>query len=89
MDEAQTKEELRPVKKQLVSVCVFCWLFSLCSWGLSKKLLKGTTDSLSREEKVTHLKDSLAAIGSRIETVVAEHAARGESAEKWRKHLWM
>ncbi|KAG9094891.1 hypothetical protein FRC06_010361 [Ceratobasidium sp. 370] len=70
MDEAQTKEELRPVKKQL-------------------KLLKGTTDSLSREEKVTHLKDSLAAIGARIETVVAEHAARGESAEKWRKHLWI
>ncbi|QRW21501.1 chromodomain-helicase-DNA-binding protein 1 [Rhizoctonia solani] len=70
MDEAQTKEELRPVKKQL-------------------KLLKGTTDSLSREEKVTHLKDSLAAIGSRIETVVAEHAARGENAEKWRKHLWI
>ncbi|KAG8767337.1 hypothetical protein FRC12_006308 [Ceratobasidium sp. 428] len=70
MDEAQTKEELRPVKKQL-------------------KLLKGTTDSLSREEKVTHLKDSLAAIGARIEAVVAEHAARGESAEKWRKHLWI
>ncbi|CCO27131.1 chromodomain-helicase-DNA-binding protein 1 [Rhizoctonia solani AG-1 IB] len=70
MDEAQTKEELRPVKKQL-------------------KLLKGTTDSLSREEKVTHLKDSLAAIGARIEAVVAEHAARGENAEKWRKHLWI
>ncbi|CAE6414800.1 unnamed protein product [Rhizoctonia solani] len=70
MDEAQTKEELRPVKKQL-------------------KLLKGTTDSLSREEKVTHLKDSLAAIGARIEAVVAEHAARGENPEKWRKHLWI
>ncbi|KAF8325229.1 SNF2 family N-terminal domain-containing protein [Cantharellus anzutake] len=70
MDEAQTKEELRPVKKQL-------------------KNLKAPTESLSREAKVALLKDSLSAIGARIETVVAQKNAKGEDGEKWRKHLWI
>jgi len=70
MDEAQTKEELRPVKKQL-------------------KNLKAPTESLSREAKVALLKDSLSAIGARIETVVAQKNAKGDDGEKWRKHLWI
>jgi len=70
MDEAQTKEELRPVKKQL-------------------KNLKAPTESLTREAKVAMLKDSLSAIGARIEAVVAAKNAKGDDGEKWRKHLWI
>jgi chromodomain-helicase-DNA-binding protein 1 len=35
------------------------------------------------------LKDSLSAIGARIEAVVAAKNAKGDDGEKWRKHLWM
>ncbi|KAH7108397.1 transcription regulator [Auriculariales sp. MPI-PUGE-AT-0066] len=70
MDEAQTKDALRPVKKHL-------------------KNLKLTTNDMPREEKVTVLKDALAAIGSQIEDVLATKQAMGEDPEKWRKHLWM
>lgn len=48
MDEADCKEILRPVKREL-------------------KRLKMSTDHMSREEKVAHLKACLSAIGSRIE----------------------
>jgi len=56
---------------------------------LSQKNLKAPTESLSREAKVALLKDSLSAIGARIETVVAQKNAKGDDGEKWRKHLWM
>ncbi|KAL0956394.1 hypothetical protein HGRIS_002541 [Hohenbuehelia grisea] len=69
MDESVTKEELRPVKKQL-------------------KQLKLSGDDMPRDEKVAILKDSLAAIGRRIEAVLATKAAAGEDRERWRRHLW-
>ncbi|KZT08349.1 transcription regulator [Laetiporus sulphureus 93-53] len=69
MDEAATKEELRPVKKQL-------------------KNLKLSGGDMPRDEKVTILKESLAAIGKRIELVLAQKEAVGEDRDKWRRHLW-
>ncbi|THH26417.1 hypothetical protein EUX98_g7773 [Antrodiella citrinella] len=69
MDEASTKEELRPVKKQL-------------------KNLKLSGGDMPREEKVAILKESLAAIGKRIEHVLTVRAAAGEDRERWRRHLW-
>lgn len=69
MDEGATKEELRPVKKQL-------------------KDLKLSGDDMPREKKVAILKDSLGAIGRRIDFVVKQKKAAGEDAEKWKKHLW-
>ncbi|EKM80694.1 hypothetical protein AGABI1DRAFT_37749 [Agaricus bisporus var. burnettii JB137-S8] len=69
MDEAATKEELRPVKKQL-------------------KQLKLSGEDMPREDKVAILKDSLAAIGRRIEVVLQTKASAGEDIERWRRHLW-
>ncbi|CAK5281780.1 unnamed protein product [Mycena citricolor] len=69
MDEASTKEELRPVKKQL-------------------KQLKLSGEEMPRDDKVAILKDSLAAIGRRIEAVLATKEAAGEDRERWRRHLW-
>ena len=69
MDEASTKEELRPVKKQL-------------------KQLKLSGEDMPRDDKVAILKDSLAAIGRRIEVVLNAKAAAGEDRERWRRHLW-
>ncbi|TFK26522.1 transcription regulator [Coprinopsis marcescibilis] len=69
MDEAATKEELRPVKRQL-------------------KQLKLSGEDMPRDDKVAILKESLAAIGRRIETVLKEKQAAGEDRERWRRHLW-
>ncbi|KAI0743539.1 transcription regulator [Daedaleopsis nitida] len=69
MDEAATKEELRPVKKQL-------------------KNLKLSGGDMPREDKVAILKESLAAIGKRIEAVLQQKAANGEDRDRWRRHLW-
>ncbi|KAF5380499.1 hypothetical protein D9615_004578 [Tricholomella constricta] len=69
MDESATKEELRPVKKQL-------------------KQLKLSGEEMPRDDKVAILKDSLAAIGRRIEHVLAAKQAAGEDRERWRRHLW-
>ncbi|KAF9010521.1 P-loop containing nucleoside triphosphate hydrolase protein [Cyathus striatus] len=69
MDEAATKEELRPVKKQL-------------------KQLKLSGEDMPRDDKVAILKDSLAAIGKRIEHVLSAKQAAGEDRERWRRHLW-
>ncbi|KAH6913788.1 hypothetical protein BKA70DRAFT_1054217, partial [Coprinopsis sp. MPI-PUGE-AT-0042] len=69
MDETATKEELRPVKKQL-------------------KNLKLSGEDMPRDDKVAILKDSLAAIGRRIELVLAQKQAAGENTERWRRHLW-
>lgn len=35
------------------------------------------------------LKECLSGIGSRIDEVVAEKQAAGESGSKWRKHCWV
>ncbi|KAF7376349.1 Chromodomain helicase hrp3 [Mycena sanguinolenta] len=69
MDEVATKEELRPVKKQL-------------------KQLKLSGEDMPRDDKVAILKDSLAAIGRRIEAVLNTKEAAGEDRERWRRHLW-
>lgn len=69
MDESATKEELRPVKKQL-------------------KQLKLSGEDMPRDDKVAILKDSLAAIGRRIELVLNAKQAAGEDRERWRRHLW-
>jgi len=69
MDEGATKEELRPVKKQL-------------------KDLKLSGEDMPRDKKVAILKDSLSAIGRRIEHVLKQKQAAGEDTEKWKKHLW-
>ncbi|KAH9892574.1 SNF2 family N-terminal domain-containing protein [Cubamyces lactineus] len=69
MDEAATKEELRPVKKQL-------------------KNLKLSGGDMPREDKVALLKESLAAIGKRIELVLQQKEAAGEDRDRWKRHLW-
>uniref|UniRef100_A0A8H8CP59 Transcription regulator n=1 Tax=Psilocybe cubensis TaxID=181762 RepID=A0A8H8CP59_PSICU len=69
MDEGATKEELRPVKKQL-------------------KQLKLSGEDMPRDDKVAILKDSLAAIGRRIENVLNTKEAAGEDRDRWRRHLW-
>ncbi|KAI0823634.1 transcription regulator [Trametes gibbosa] len=69
MDEVATKEELRPVKKQL-------------------KNLKLSGGDMPREDKVAMLKESLAAIGKRIEVVLQQKESAGEDRTRWRRHLW-
>ncbi|KAG6833521.1 hypothetical protein H0H87_005172 [Tephrocybe sp. NHM501043] len=73
MDEGATKEELRPVKKQLASLT---------------KQLKLSGEEMPRDDKVAILKDSLAAIGRRIEHVLNAKQSAGEDRERWRRHLW-
>ncbi|BGP09052.1 ATP-dependent DNA helicase Hrp3 [Rhodotorula toruloides] len=51
------------------------------------KRLKQPTTDMSREEKLAHLKDTLTAIGARIE-VVADFEKSSSAKEKKRKHLW-
>lgn len=71
MDEAEIKELLRPVKKDL-------------------KRLKSGTDSLSREDKITALKECLASIGSRIDDLIVEQGIKSNDDEtRFRKHCWV
>lgn len=86
MDEAATKEELRPVKKQLVSAFRPISLSPFST--LVQKQLKLSGEDMPREDKVAILKDSLAAIGRRIEVVLQTKASAGEDIERWRRHLW-
>ena len=51
------------------------------------KKLKGGTDDLSREEKISALKECVAGIGARIDEVVADKSPA--DAAKWRKHCWV
>ena len=43
---------------------------------------------MPRDDKVAILKESLAAIGRRIEIVLDTKQAAGEDRERWRRHLW-
>lgn len=43
---------------------------------------------MPREEKVAILKDSLAAIGRRIQEVLEVKQRSGEDVVRWRRHLW-
>jgi len=54
----------------------------------AQKQLKLSGEDMPRDNKVAILKDSLAAIGRRIEHVLATKQAAGEDRERWRRHLW-
>ena len=43
---------------------------------------------MPRDNKVAILKDSLAAIGRRIDMVISQKVAVGEDGDRWRRHLW-
>jgi chromodomain-helicase-DNA-binding protein 1 len=43
---------------------------------------------MPRDDKVAMLKESLAAIGRRIDDVLIEKHAAGEDTDRWRRHLW-
>lgn len=43
---------------------------------------------MPRDDKVAILKESLAAIGKRIEFVLDQKAKAGEDAKRWKRHLW-
>jgi chromodomain-helicase-DNA-binding protein 1 len=92
MDEAACKEEMRPVKQQLVSVFVafpFPNLPFTDTVPALQRRLKTGTDDLPREEKLAVLKECLSVIGRRIDIVVADKRHAGMDADKWRKHLWV
>lgn len=54
-----------------------------------QKKLKSGTDNLSREEKISALKECVAGIGRQIDQVVADKRSEGSDAAKWRKHCWV
>jgi len=54
----------------------------------TQKQLKLSGEEMPRDDKVAILKDSLAAIGRRIEMVLNAKEANGEDRDRWRKHLW-
>ena len=87
MDEAATKEELRPVKKQLVSVCLIFNLSKVLTAYVQKQL-KLSGGDMPRDSKVAILKESLAAIGRRIDYVLETKRGEGEDVDRWRRHLW-
>jgi chromodomain-helicase-DNA-binding protein 1 len=86
MDEDVLKEELRPVKKQLVSY--IAGHDQTDSSNTPQKKLKLSGGDLPRDDKVAILKDSLAAIGQRIDVVLQNKAEEGEDLVRWRRHLW-
>lgn len=53
-----------------------------------QKNLKLSGGDISRDDKVAILKESLSAIGKRIELVLAQKQAVGEDRDRWRRHLW-
>jgi len=53
-----------------------------------QKQLKLSGGDMPREEKVSILKESLAAIGGRIRDVLEEKERQGEDVIRWRRHLW-
>ncbi|CAL1707651.1 unnamed protein product [Somion occarium] len=52
------------------------------------KNLKLSGNEMPRDEKVAMLKESLSAIGKRIELVLNQKEAAGENRDRWRRHLW-
>jgi chromodomain-helicase-DNA-binding protein 1 len=50
--------------------------------------LKLSGEDMPRDDKVAILKDSLAAIGRRIESVLNTKESQGEDRDRWRRHLW-
>ena len=76
------------MKKQLVSPLSCFALLSSRLKDISQKNLKLSGGDMPREDKVAILKESLAAIGKRIELVLQQKAAIGEDRDRWRRHLW-
>jgi len=58
------------------------------SHSIVQKQLKLSGEDMPRDDKVAILKDSLAAIGRRIELVLNAKEAAGEDRDRWRRHLW-
>ena len=56
--------------------------------NIEQKQLKLSGEDMPRDDKVAILKDSLAAIGRRIELVLNAKEAAGEDRDRWRRHLW-
>lgn len=56
--------------------------------AVEQKNLKLSGGDMPRDDKVAILKESLAAIGKRIEHVLNQKAAAGEDRTRWRRHLW-
>jgi len=52
------------------------------------KKLKLSGGDLPRDDKVAILKDSLAAIGQRIDAVLNQKGEEGADLVRWRRHLW-
>lgn len=88
MDENATKNELRSVKKHLVCIPRFYATSCKAKDILLQKQLKLSGGDMPREEKVAILKDSLAAIGRRIQEVLEVKQRSGEDVVRWRRHLW-
>jgi hypothetical protein len=44
---------------------------------------------MSREEKISALKECVSAIGTQIDQVVSEKERNGLNGGKWRKHCWV
>ncbi|KAG1897253.1 uncharacterized protein F5891DRAFT_1192197 [Suillus fuscotomentosus] len=61
----------------------------LPSVTLSHTLAHSFLEGKLPNDKVAILKDSLAAIGRRIEIVLQNKQAAGEDQERWRRHLWV
>lgn len=53
-----------------------------------KKQLKLSGGDMPRDNKVAILKDSLAAIGRRIDYILDVKRNEGEDVERWKRHLW-
>ena len=53
-----------------------------------QKKLKLSGGDLPRDDKVAILKESLAAIGQRIDEVLTDKKDEGEDLVRWRRHLW-
>lgn len=54
-----------------------------------EKKLKSGTATLSREAKISTLKDCLSGIGTQIDEISAAKQAQTKDGSKWRKHCWV
>jgi Domain of unknown function (DUF4208) len=73
--------------QEATSESLFDSLVSSTNFYLQKQL-KLSGGDMPRDDKVAILKESLAAIGRRIEIVLDTKQAAGEDRDRWRKHLW-
>jgi chromodomain-helicase-DNA-binding protein 1 len=55
----------------------------------NQKKLKVGTAQMSREEKISTLKECLAGIGTQIDEIAAAKQNETKNGPKWRKHCWV